>query len=113
MKMDNVLHCGLLHFVLVTTAIASVSTSQCDGHQNQSYVGETDTSYLVHPGMCYNYILKVTYMEQNFTFTLWALPAGRDSKCNEMRPKISANSSHQNMGGVDSRERNAVKVEEK
>lgn len=31
-------------------------------------------------------------------------------KSNEMRPKISANSSLQKMGGEDSRERNAIKV---
>lgn len=30
--------------------------------------------------MCYNYILKGTYAEHNFAFTLWALPAGSDSK---------------------------------
>lgn len=49
MKMDNVLNCGLPHLVLVTTAIASVSTLLCDWHQNQSKVGETDTSYLGAP----------------------------------------------------------------
>lgn len=38
--------------------------------------------------MRYNYILKGTYAEHNFTFTSWALPAAVTVKSNEMKQRL-------------------------
>ena len=77
--MDNVLYCGLPHLMLLR--LLSLSLSHCVIDTKSHLRLEKQILLIsVHPGMCYNYILKGTYAEHNFAFTLWALPAGSDSK---------------------------------
>lgn len=60
--------------------------------------------------MCYNYILKGTYAEHNFAFTLWALPAGSDSKEQWDEAKDCCTLICKKLGGVYSSGKKTAKV---